>query len=252
MKKVMKYTLVAFVLLAFSTSFALADLVGAWLFDGGSLADSSGNGHDGEVVQGDPQQAGGKYGDAMEFFGADMINVPDDDALDLGSFTLAAWIKVDGQSGKWQVIAAKEARDPTGRNYGMFCNINTGVVHYSFTSGAAWNSFDANTVVTDGSWHHVAATYEAPDLKFYLDGAVDAESAIADNMQEPDGTDNVLYIGGCDIGDYYMTGLIDEVALFNEALSEGEINDLMAGVAGVITAVEPTTKLTTTWGDIKK
>ena len=160
MKKITKYTLVVFTLLAFSTSFALADLVGAWLFDGGSLADSSGNGHDGEAAQGDPKQAGGKYGDAMEFFGADMVTVEDDDALDLASFTLAAWINVDGQSGKWQVVAAKEGRNPTARNYGMFCNINSGVIHYSFTSGNNWNSFDAKTVVTDGSWHHVATTLD--------------------------------------------------------------------------------------------
>ena len=106
MREVTKYMLVAFVLLAFSTSFASADLVGAWLFDGGSLADASGNGHDGEIAEGAPTQAGGKYGDAMEFFGADMVTVADDDALDLASFTLAAWINVDGQSGKWQIVAS--------------------------------------------------------------------------------------------------------------------------------------------------
>ena len=178
--------------------------------------------------------------------------MPDDDALDLASFTLAAWIKVDGQSGKWQIVASKEARNPTIRNYGMFGNINTGVIHYSFTSGNAWNSFDAPTVVTDGIWHHVATTYDGSDLIFYLDGVVDAQTSIAGGLQEPDNSNNVLYIGGCDVDDYFMTGLIDDVAIFNEALSEGEINDLMGGVAGATSAVEPTTKLTTTWGDIKK
>lgn len=253
-----KYILVTFVMLAVSanTIYALdaADLVGAWLFDGNndSIVDSSGNRLNGEIAQGAPKRADGKYGGAMEFFGADMINVPDDDALDLGSFTLAAWIKVDGQSGKWQIVASKEGRNPTIRNYGMFCNINTGVIHYSFTSGNAWNSFDASTVVTDGDWHHIATTYESPDFKFYLDGVVDAQTSIAANMQEPDNSDEVLYIGGCDIGDYFMTGIIDDLALFDTALSEDDINRLMDGLASMVLAVEPLAKLTTTWGDIKE
>jgi hypothetical protein len=225
-------------------------LVGAWLFDGNkdTITDSSGNGLDGEVMQGEPKQVGGKYGSAMEFGGADMITVSYDQAFDITEFTLAAWINVDGQSGKWQIIASKENRNPTGRNYGLFCNINTGVIHYSFTNNAAWQSFDAKTVVTDGTWHHVAATYDGSDFKLYLDGVVDAQTSPG---VEPDTSENVFYIGGCDIGDYWMTGIIDELALFSEALSEGDVNSLMNGLDKVVIAVDPVEKLTVTWGNAK-
>jgi hypothetical protein len=246
--------LIALVTLAFSIQSAYsiddANLIGAWLFEGSGddIIDSSGNGLDGIIAQGAPKRANGKFGKAMEFFGSDMITVADNDLLDLGNFTLSAWINVDGQSGKWQIIASKENRNPTGRNYGMFCNINSGVIHYSFTANAAWQSFDASTVVTDNSWHHVAAVYENPDFKLYLDGAVDAQVSPG---AEPDTSDNVFFIGGCDIGDYWMTGLIDEVALFSEALSEDDINALMGGLESVVLAVQPLQKLTTTWGSIK-
>lgn len=233
--------LIALMTLAFSINMVYAlnsdNLVGAWLFEGNDdvIVDSSGNGHDGEIAQGAPGQVGNKYGSAMEFGGADMITVPDDDALDLGNFTLAAWINVDGQSGKWQVIVSKENRGPTGRNYGIFCNINSGVIHYSFTAG--------------GSWHHIAAVYEKPDFKLYLDGVVNAQTSPG---VDPGTSDNVLFIGGCDIGDYWMTELIDEVALFSEALSEDDIGLLMDGLSSAVLAVQPLQKITTTRGGIRK
>jgi hypothetical protein len=243
-----KYSLICLILLGISVSISYADVVGAWLFNDGSgtvAKDSSGNGNDGEI-QGATWRTG-KFGGALEFDGDDMVIVPDDDSLDLESFTLAALIKVDGQSGKWQVVASKENRDPTQRNYGMFCNINSGVIHYSFTTESSWNSFDAQTVVTDNEWHYVAATYQRPDFKMYLDGEVDAETA-PDTV--PDATENVLYIGGCDIGDYWMTGMIDEVILFDNALSQDEIRSLSSDGAG-FTPVQPAGKLSETWGQIK-
>ena len=225
-------------------------LVGAWLFDdgtGNAIADSSGNDLDGELVRGEPKWGEGKFGGAMEFGGADMVTVSDNDALDLTSFTIAAWINSPETSGRWHVIAAKEARNPTGRNYGIFGHVNTGVIHYSFTSGG-WKSYDAKTNVTDGAWHHVAATYEKPNFKLYVDGQVDAQTA---PNTDPDSHDNFLFIGGCNIGDYWMTGTIDEVILYGRALSEAEIGELMEkGITDALD-VQPGGKLVTTWSQIK-
>ena len=246
----MKYFLICFIILGLSVGTASAGLVGLWLFDEGSgtvAKDSSGNGHDGEIKG--AQWGTGKFDGGLVFDGDDMVIVPDNDGLDLTSFTLAASIKVDGQSGKWQIIASKENRNPTQRNYGMFCNINTGVIHYSFTTSSGWKSFDAKTVVTDNQWHYVAATYEKPNFRMYLDGEVDAEVA---PDTAPDNTDNVLFIGGCDIGDYWMTGIIDEVVLFNDALSQDEIRKFASnGAKSVLTAVQPAGKLSVIWGKIK-
>ncbi len=233
-------------LLAVSTD----GLVGAWLLDDGSgeaVMDSSGNGLDGEFATGTPQWVEGKFGGALKFGGADMVTVADNDALDLTSFTIAAWINSPDTSGKWHVIAAKETRNPTGRNYGIFGHVNTGVIHYSFTS-SGWKSYDAKTNVTDGTWHHVAATYQKPDFKLYIDGAVDAQ--VAPNA-EPETNNSPLYIGGCDIGGYWMTGTIDEVVLYDRALSEQEIGELIADGIASVTPVEPASKLVTTWSRIK-
>ncbi len=240
-------------LLAFSPNLMAVTtdgLVGAWLFDdgtGNTVADSSGNELDGEVSLGTPEWVDGKFHGAMKFGGADMVTVPDNDALDLTSFTIAAWINSPATSGRWHVIAAKEARNPTGRNYGIFGHVNSGVIHYSFTSGG-WKSFDAKTNVTDGAWHHIAATYSSPNFKLYVDGTLDAETA---PNAVPESNDSSLYIGGCDIGNYWMSGTIDEVVLYDRALSEAEIAELIEDGMASVTPVEPAGKLATTWSQIK-
>ncbi len=248
-------TLSLFSLILFTLPHATAlntdGLVGAWLFDEGkgeAVTDSSNNGLDGEIAQGKPKWVDGKFDGAMEFGGADMVTVPDDDALDLENFTLAAWVNIPEISGKWQIIASKENRGPVGRNYGLFGNINTGVIHYSFTTGGAWNSFDAQTVVTDGEWHHIAGTYDGSDFKLYINGKVDAEVSPA---KEPDTHDNAFFIGGCDIGGYWMSGTIDEIVLYDRPLSENEINELRDDGISVALDIQPNGQLVTTWSQIK-
>ena len=226
-------------------------LVGAWLFDEGkgeAVTDSSDNGLDGKIAKGKPKWVDGKFDGAMEFGGQDMVTVDDDNALDLEEFTIAAWVNIPKVSGAWQIIASKEHRNPTGRNYGLFGHINSGVVHYSFTTNSGWKSFDAKTVVTDGDWHHVAGTYDGSDFKLYLDGAVDAQVSPG---TKPDNHDNFFFIGGCDIGGYWMTGVIDEVVLYNRALSEQELNDLIEDGMSVALDVQPGGKLVTTWSRLK-
>ena len=225
-------------------------LVGAWLLDDGggdTVEDSSDNGLDGQIAKGAPKWVKGKFGGAMEFGGADMVTVPDNAALDLKSFTLSAWVNIPKITDRWQIIATKENRNPTSRNYGIFGHVNTGVIHYSFTTGN-WKSFNAKTKVTDGKWHHIAATYKNPDFILYLDGKVDGQTAPG---TDPDNHDNMLFIGGCDVGNYWMTGTIDEVVLYDRALSPAEIGELMdKGITGALD-VKPGGKLATTWSRIK-
>ena len=225
-------------------------LVGAWMMDeftGGKVLDSSGNGLDGEA-SGEPGLVAGKYNGGLEFTGSDMVKVPHDPLLNLENFTLAAWVNIPGVSGAWQIIASKENRGPIGRNYGMFANINTGVVHYSFTTNNGWKSFDAATPVTDGEWHHVAATYDGNAFILYLNAEIDAQTAPG---TKPDNHENALFIGGCDIGGYWMTGVIDEVALFDRALSADEIGGLMEGGLYSILSVDPNGKASEMWARLK-
>ena len=227
-------------------------VVGVWLFDEGSgkkVGDSSDNKLHAKFDQGKPKWVKGKFGGGLEFDGESQVTVPDNKLMHLKSFTLTAWMNSPKISGKWQILASKENRGVGGnRNYGLFAHINTGVMHYSFTAGG-WKSFDGKTVVTDGKWHHITTTYERPDFTLYIDGKVDAQ---VKPDTDPDMPENKFFIGGCNIGDYWMTGTLDDIAVFNRVLSEKEINQLMKDGLKISLDVETKEKLVTTWGRLKQ
>ena len=85
--------------------------------------------------------------------------------------------------------------------------------------------------VTDGSWHHVALTYDGgSSVVLYVDGALDTAATKTYRTTQT----GKLYIGSTVEGsNEYFKGLVDEVDIFNRALSETEIQSIVnAGSAG--------------------
>jgi hypothetical protein len=225
-----------------------ADLVGLWLFDEGNgdvAEDSSGNGNNGKINF--AKYVNGKYGKALDFNGTNAnVEIQHKDVLSVEEFTLMAWINVPKFTGAWQTIATQNTDGPI-RNYGLFINDGSGLIHYSFTSGKAWQSFNAKSNVVNGEWRHIAATYDRKIFICYVDGIVDGQTV---NNLKPDNAQTVITIGSW-VGGGWLKGMIDEVALYNKALSEKEINNAMKGLKGGGKAVEKGGKTTSCWAKIK-
>ena len=236
----------ALLLLAVFTINAQAELVGLWLFDEGSgttATDRSGNGSDGIINN--ATWTDGKFGGGLEFNGTDAnVEIPHSPNLSVEQFTLMAWMSVPGFTGTWQTIATQNTDGPT-RNYGLFINNGSGLIHYSFTSGNGWQSFNATSNPVDGEWHHIAATYDKTNFICYIDGEVDAQTP---NTLTPDIANTVVTIASW-VGGGWLRGKLDEVALYNSALSQAEIQQVMVGLA---TPVESKGKLAISWGQLKR
>ena len=249
--EIMKSFLCFLSLLAFTLallSVSEADPVGQWLFDedGGDVAgDSSGNGNDGMIN--DAQWVEGKFGSALEFAGgASNVEIQHNPVLSVEEFSVMAWINVPGFTGGWQTIITQNTDGPN-RNYGLFINDGSGLIHYSFTSGNAWQSFNAGSNVVDGEWRHICATYDMENFICYVDAVPDGQTP---NNLEPDNADTVVTIGSW-IGGGWLKGMIDEVALFDYALEQNEIESIMTnGLSSK--AVDPQSKLAATWGSLKE
>ena len=240
-----------------SSSYAEIDpgtIVGIWLFDegeGDTAGDSSGNGHDGTLVDG-PEWVGGESGTALKFDGTNGVHVPHSDELTLSSFTLAAWIKLD-EGNAWQQIVTKGNSPP--RNYSIGVSPANLFSPY-FTVGGDWLVMDApagETPVVDSKWHHVAATYDGEMILGYVDGVLEAEVPFTD---EPDVNTFPVEFGSGGTGSVGQVesirgGTIDEVLICNTALTEDEIGEAMEGLAAVLAVVEPAGKLTAAWGGVK-
>ena len=160
----------------------------------------------------------------MEFGGADMGTVPDDDALDLENFTLAAWVNIPKISGAWQIVASKENRNPTGRT---MVSSATSIPGSSITPSQ--QTLDGNRLMRK-PLSPMAIGITSQVLTMVLTSSstlMDKQDAQTSPGTKPDTSDNLFFIGGCDIGNYWMSGTIDEVVLYDKALSEKELNELM-------------------------
>ena len=109
---------------------------------------------------------------------------------------------------------------------------------------------DGLTDIGDDKWHFVVgrADADAGKASIWIDGKMEAE--VDFNEKDGYGTgEGVFHVGRH--YDRYTEGIIDDVALFNVALEEEDIEFLMENGVEVAAAVEPVNKLTTTWGRIK-
>ena len=248
MKTLIVSMLLMSIFCCFWISNASADAIGVWLFDEGAgkiVKDLSGNGHHGEII-GEVAWADGKFDNALEFDGGHVL-VPHEDIMNLRQWTMTAWIKVPKIVDPYQIIVGKE-RWPN-RNYTMW--IRPGVMTFGFTlPNGAQDLQVGSKEVTDGKWHFVAGVYDEKNLIPYVDGEQFNPRGAAG---KPATSNAPLIIGaqGPDGKKGPLRGIIDEVAVYNTALDENEIAEVMEGLSKQFQAVEATGKLTITWGYLK-
>jgi len=251
-------------------SFARIDpetVAGAWLFDEEAdvVEDVSGNGNNG-IVNGDPDWDDGKFGGAISYDGMnDFVDCGAGEILSIGTenFSLVAWIRAAKESPPdWSgnIISRFDTNAPRhGFLFGVRGALDAGNVDKPlFLLGlgqASGAHLFGTSPITDDEWHHLAATVDRErNAKLYRDGVFEAEMNIAGSPNENE--DNELNVNiGADSGNrWFFIGLLDEVALIKDVLTEAEIGDIMnEGLERVlgITAVSPTDRLTATWGSIK-
>ena len=211
----------------------------------GSLAgDASGNGHDGEISN--PEWADGKFGKALKFGGEGsdvFITVESTDALNVNACTFMAWINADHWNGTRQIVGKSVHGGCAGRTqYGLFSEGGVFKLRFETEGGRADITTDLPPV---GEWVHIAFTNDAKTGIIYINGAAVAEGDVPGTLKA---NDDPWRIGqDCERLNYVFAGLIDEVRLWNRALSADEINEIMP----LPTPVDARAKLTTTWGDIK-
>ena len=256
----MKYFIII-AIVAISLSFSLKShaqidpktVVGAWLFDSDpkdGVKDSSPNGHHGEL-KGNVKWVNGKFGNALEFPGTsgNLVNIPSTPAMDLFNFSIVLWYKGESTD-SWQYILSKEIPH-NSRNYSIGVNKGTGVITVQITVGPQqWKTAQGKIDLTDKQWYHMAGTYDGKAIKAYVNGALEGQAVEAGKPDNPQA--EPLRIGA--VNGIPAKGIVDEVAIFNVALQEEDIIDIMNnGLQKTLKylSVESIGKLTATWGDIK-
>ena len=104
----------------------------------------------------------------------------------------------------------------------------------------------------EGVWTHVTGTYDGSKVRAYIDGELKGEGTASGAIKK---TSHDVHIG---VSTYAksdgLTDALDEVAIFNQALSEDDINEIISkGLekATGLSAVSLKGKLTTTWAEVR-
>jgi chitodextrinase/cytochrome c553 len=206
-------------------------LIAYWQLDqssGTTAPDASGS-FDGTLANGPSWSPdGGQAGGALAFDG-------DDDHVDLGApdvsgeaLTIALWMKADD----FGVEDARFLSKATGTNpeahYWMVGTKNQTRIRFRLKTGGSTTTLEsAEGVLTSGQWHHVAAVYDGGQMRIYRDGEQVA-SADKNGAIDTDGS-VAAALGNNPGGERPFDGLLDEVRLYDRALSATEISTLMTG-----------------------
>ena len=206
---------------------ALFDL-GYWSFDVGdgvTVPDESGAGNDGMLV-GSAIRVPGVNGTGLELSGdGGRVLVPDDPTLDVADgFTVAAWLRPTRYGTQYLV---KKARHNEVDGFELSLS-SGGNVFVRFNQPSAGNAYRVDTVSSypvDGiEWVHVAASFDGQEIRIYVNGVLEAWSN-APGL-EITANDLALSIGAEDDGYRGFSGALDEVRLYDVALTEAEIQAL--------------------------
>lgn len=250
--------LLGFIVLSGTVSEAVreADLVLYLSFDegkGDTARDLSQHENDGMLHK--TKWTKGKYGNAVELSGdaGGWVEVPDAPSLDItDEVTLMGWFYPTQFTNEWLRMIVKTWAGDTApwMVYGFYqqggSNGKVGFI-ISVDKGTEKRCGNGpSPQMPAKKWTHLAATYDGNQMKLYYDGEVKVETNAKGKI---DTNDVPVSIGRNSEGNReHYVGIIDDVAIWNVALTEAEVNQAMDKVF----PVEALDKLPVRWGELKR
>jgi glucose/arabinose dehydrogenase len=204
-------------------------LVAGYRFNEGSgttTADLSTNGIRGTLVNG-PAWTSGKYGTGLSFGGTSYVDLGDPPALELtGSMTLTAWIKISANPGDDGAIVAKLGAAGWQLKTTPDTGPRTVAIQISSSGSDTIQRYGA-TVLAANTWYHVAGVFDtaARTLNVYVNGVLDngpLSGTVPVAQYDAEYPVNIAQRSGFP-GLFNFLGTIDEVHIFNRALTAAEI-----------------------------
>ncbi len=211
-----------------------AALAGRWSADG-TGADSSGNGYDVAPFNG-ATYGPGRVGQAFSFDSAQsqymMVAGNPANLQTASDVTMAAWIYPTSDTNYRATIVLKEGEYQMARG-------DNGNIWWGLSTAAGYNWTDSGVPVPVNEWSHVVVTHGAGVVRTYLNGVLAATSPSPGNIVDYYPSNNELFIGGRVLWPEPFDGQIDEVVVYNGALSAADVAALHAA-AGTIQTVTVT------------
>lgn len=212
-------------------------LVGYWSFEDGSgtkATDFSGNNNTGTLTNG-PTWTDGRFGKAVSFDGTDdYVNIASMSGLSSSAITVSAWVKISAHK-NWNNVVGHEWVASNG-SWLLFSDSSGNAyfgIYDTSQHTAASSSFSA------GVWHHLIGTYDGSVIRIYVDGVAGSSTALSGVT-----LDTVGQVGLSSSSGSVFSGQIDDVRIYNRALSSDEITNLYQKTSQAKLSVSHNDKLT--------
>jgi hypothetical protein len=218
-----------------SSAQADQSLMGEWHMDsvaGSVTPDSSGNGNDLQVVG--ATQVAGRWGNAFSFNGT--TNALESAAkYQPTDVTVVAWVKGTSPGNYKDIVSQGGDPSCSVASYALYTGAGGGLEFYiaTNTTTAILSAAESPSSLWDGNWHAVAGVYDGDSVALYVDGVEVGSPTSATGSA----IDYSLPDTSFEVGDFHaclgfaFSGAIDEVRVYNRALSYAEIAELQSSSA---------------------
>jgi glucose/arabinose dehydrogenase len=211
-----------------SPAHAAGGLVAAYGFDEGSgsaITDASGNGNTGTLSG--ATWTSGRYSYGLAFNGVSArVNVPDSPSLDLTTaMTLEAWVKPTTVTSAWRDVIYKG----NDMYYLMATSTRTSKPVGGVTIAGTHQEATGTAPIAVNTFTHLAVTYDGSAIRLFVNGTQVASKAATGGIVT---STNQLQIGGDSFYGQYFAGTIDEVRIYNTALTQAQIQADMTSPIG--------------------
>ena len=168
------------------------------------------------------------YSPYLSTTGANFIDVPDNSGLRLQKFSIAVWFKTSADYSTKAVIVNKggHGSESVGKNmnYGIWMT-PTEKVKAGFETKQGYNKFVTSpNTYNNGEWHYAAVTYDGFNLELYMDG-VKVAGMSTTSVPDDTGAQPLRVGANSRAANMFFTGDIDEVRIWNGAMSAQEVAD---------------------------
>jgi glucose/arabinose dehydrogenase/chitodextrinase len=204
-------------------------LMGAWGFNEGTgttSADTSGNGNGATLLNG-LAWVTGKYGGGLSFDGAnDYLTVTNSPSLDISgnAVTLSMWLNPSTTSTGDQVVIAKHWNTTMTSpyyQYGLELQSNGARPVFFVGTPGGVTSAAMTSSLAKGQWSHLAVVFNGSTVQFYVNGALVSTGNLSATITA---RGNPLRVGSDASTEQFYKGLLDNVRVYNRALSSADVS----------------------------